>query len=168
NIMYFHFCFFLGLLHRIVDKDIEFAVLSNEKHFDPLIQYIDSKGRSCIRVKRGKKKQLRREEIPAPPQPVEEIPETPDPENGQPENPETPGPVIGGISSQSIIQQTARQTIKRLIRSGKRPGEMGSLKKYILLHNQEMTVQGNIEKIINHLLETKEIQVKDNQVSYSF
>lgn len=47
----YHISFLMGKLHEKVSTDIEFAILSNEKDFDPLVNFINNSGRSCIRVK---------------------------------------------------------------------------------------------------------------------
>jgi len=175
--MNFHICFLMGLLHDRVDKDIEFAIFSNDKHFDSLLEYVDSKGRNAIRVKRKKNKSNRKSAKPVSPISDEIVEEASSRVNTEEEEeqlalkpmPQTTGSKLTDhMSAHVIIEQTARQTVKRLIRSGNRPKELSSLKKYILLHNQEMTVQGNIDKIILHLQKTKEIQIKNNEVNYNF
>ena len=171
----FHICFLMGLLHDRVDKDIEFAIFSNDKQFDTLLEYVDSKGRNAIRVKRKKNKSSRKstkQVSPANEIEVEElavkVEKKEEPLALKPMPQTTGSKLTDHMSAHVIIEQTARQTVKRLIRSGNRPRELSSLKKYILLHNQEMTVQGNIDKIILHLQKTKEIQIKNNEVNYNF
>lgn len=48
----FHISFLMGKLHEKVSIDIEFAILSNEDNFDPLVNFINNSGRNCLRVKR--------------------------------------------------------------------------------------------------------------------
>jgi hypothetical protein len=73
-----------------------------------------------------------------------------------------------GVSDPTIIEETAKETVRRLIRSGNRPAELGLLKNYILLHNQELSLHGNLEKIIKKLEETNEIRLNSEQVVYNF
>lgn len=68
----------------------------------------------------------------------------------------------------TIVYNTARETVKRLIRSGNRPADISLLKSYILLHNQEFTHSGNVDKVIQRLKDTKEIQVNKQSVVYNF
>ncbi len=46
--------FFMGRLHEQLDKEVEFAIISESKDMDHLIQYVNEKGRSCIRVTKKK------------------------------------------------------------------------------------------------------------------
>jgi hypothetical protein len=48
--MSYQICFLMGKLHEKMSADIEFAILSNDPTFDPLVTFINSTGRSCIRV----------------------------------------------------------------------------------------------------------------------
>ncbi|MBP7821325.1 MAG: hypothetical protein KA010_00285 [Saprospiraceae bacterium] len=67
-----------------------------------------------------------------------------------------------------IVEETARDTVRRLIRSGNRPAEKENLKNYILIHNNDKSVQDNIEKVIDHLVEMKEIKINDKEIIYNF
>ena len=49
--------FFMGRLHEQLDKEVEFAIISESMDMDHLIQYINEKGRSCIRVTKKKEEQ---------------------------------------------------------------------------------------------------------------
>ncbi len=49
--------FFMGRLHEQLEKEVEFAIISESKAMDHLIQYINEKGRSCIRVTNKKEEQ---------------------------------------------------------------------------------------------------------------
>jgi len=218
--MNYHISFLMGKLHERIDNEIEFAVLSNDENFDPLISYINTKGgRSCLRVK-GKKRERIVEEAPASsPAPIrrtapssytlidemkseEELqafsaPMTPrevepailvsagyDGENFKLEE-----PIVRSVTNQftlldneskdeesstsgfddgQIVNRTAEETVSRLVRSGNRPALISTLKNYILLHNQELTVHGNIDAIISRMEEKKEIEVKDEEVIYHF
>lgn len=212
-----HITFFMGKLHERVDTEIEFAVLSNESEFDPLINYVNVKGgRSCLRVK-GKARQdmnRRPERIrPSEPAPAnytlsdemrteEEInayTEPPSPRSTEPPIMVSSGydddflksdePVVRSVTGNytvlsngessyrteennfdddKIIQRTAEETVSRLVRSGNRPALLSTLKNYILLHNQELTVHGNIDAIIKYMEEDGQIEVEEDEVVYLF
>ena len=177
NDLNYHICFLMGKLHEKISGDVEFAILSNDTAFDPLVNFINSTGRSCTRVRQ---------------QNVESVTDTighyAEPPLATPKaDIKTDKPVdfgshfFGergseaiavssgeGISDPSIIDETAKETVRRLIRSGNRPAELGLLKNYILLHNQELSLHGNLEKIIKKLEETNEIRLNSDQVVYNF
>lgn len=153
----YHICFLMGKLHEKIGKDIEFAVLSNDAGFDPLVQFINNDGRSCLRVKRQSAKAF--EEGSTIESEFHQYPS-----NGERQTEALEDSAI----TDSIIEETARETVRRLIRSGNRPAEVATLKNYILLHNQELSVHGNIEKIIKRLVETNEIHVHEGEVIYNF
>lgn len=174
--MNYHIAFVMGQLDKKLDSEIEFAILSQDKSLDSLINYINEKGRNCIRVKREKTKMeeaVLGEEAPIGMTPGEVLAQIENNNFSQEEellvsNSTSDTDVLEQVFNNSLIDRTARQTIKRLVRSGNRPVEINMLKEYILLNNQEMTEDGNIDKIINRLENTKEIQISDNEVIYNF
>ncbi len=58
----FHISFLMGAIHQKVDDSIEFAILSDDKSFDILVDFINDSGRNCLRIKTKKKKQKLEEE----------------------------------------------------------------------------------------------------------
>ena len=221
--MNYHLSFLMGKLHERIDTEIEFAVLSNDEDFDPLISYINTKGgRSCLRVK-GKQRERRVVEQETAPITPPTTPRRTAPSNYtlidemkseeellafsapmtprevepailisagyDDENLKSEEPIVRSVTNQftlldnssngeedstsgfddgQIVNRTAEETVSRLIRSGNRPALISTLKNYILLHNQELTVHGNIEAIISRMEEKKEIEVKDEEVIYHF
>lgn len=190
NDMNYHICFLMGRLHQRVNKDIEFAILSNDDALDSLVDFINRKGRSCLRVKRksNKKEGIIDTKMGMNGQDVEEhsptiIKKIPKIEKSPKEKKTTKAAVTGHRSEayeeiktliaespvdHSLIDETARETVKRLIRSGNRPVELEMLKNYILLHNQELTLHGNVDQVIERLENTKEIKVEEGEVVYNF
>lgn len=156
----FHISFLMGKLHEKVNYDIEFAVLSNAHEFDHLINFINSEGRSCVRVKR-KDTQIEEYQMTN---------ESADPHIESTINTDfQPQPFgVEREMGEELIEQTAQETINRLIRSGNRPAEVSTLKNYILLHNQELSLHGNLEKIIRRMEEKQEIVLKGQEVVYNF
>ena len=58
EVMSNYITFFMGQLHEQMDKEVEFAIISESASMDHLIQYINEKGRSCIRVTKNKEKEV--------------------------------------------------------------------------------------------------------------
>lgn len=161
--MNYHLCFLMGKLHQKVHASIEFAVLSNDDSYDSLVAFINEQGRSCLRVQRKKNKKETR--VTAPEITIQEEGYSESnhvDDQGQQFFPEGP------LDNQ-IYNQTAKETIRRLIRSGNRPAEVDTLKKYIQLYNQELTeYDGNIDRIIDEMEECKDIVIQEGMVKYNF
>jgi hypothetical protein len=153
----YHITFLMGKLHEKVNYDIEFAVLSNDLEFDPLINFINEEGRSCVRVKRKDSKN-------------DDLMMSSDYRTESSINTDfQPKPsAIERDVDENLIEQTAQETINRLIRSGNRPAEISTLKNYILLHNQELSLSGNLDKIIRKMEGQNEIEIKGQEVVYNF
>lgn len=153
----YHITFLMGKLHEKVNYDIEFAVLSNDLEFDPLINFINEEGRSCVRVKR---KDSKNDDLMMS---SDYRPESAINTDFQPK----PSAIERDVE-ENLIDQTAQETINRLIRSGNRPAEISTLKNYILLHNQELSLSGNLDKIIRKMEVQNEIEIKGQEVVYNF
>ena len=183
-----HVAFLMGRIHQKVEKEIEFAILSNDATLDPLVSFINNDGRNCLRVKR-KRTRIEKEiseSIKNLNQNIEEPIDNMPPAYTEPSvlnqevevasfeqkdtdtEQESVLVAMGENNEQNLIEKSARETVKRLIRSGNRPSELSMLKGYILLNNQEFTDELNIERIVKRLQETKEIQVDDQEVVYNF
>jgi PIN domain len=178
----YHICFLMGKLHERISGDVEFAILSNDTSFDILVNYINSTGRSCLRVKQHHDK-IENEDLEEegktiiPPQynPTfqierDETPLTFPSEGSEKEDANAPKePKAMSISiTPDLIEETAKETVRRLIRSGNRPSELLLLKNYILLHNQALSKNGTVDKIIHKLEENQEIELQDEEVIYHF
>jgi hypothetical protein len=186
--IHYHMCFLMGKLHEKISGDVEFAILSDDQAFDPLVNFISSTGRSCIRVKQQSQ--------PVSPESVKEDTSRQAPNQDMPKNmngkaavpasevmdmnlydentqvpplQQTPtAPKSSEKVSAGKIDDTARDTVQRLIRSGNRPAEVVMLKNYILLHNQDNGIHSSVEKVIKRLEETAEIDVRGGEVIYHF
>ena len=161
----YHIAFIMGKLHQKLEDDVEFAVVSNDPEFDPLISFINTSGRSCIRVKRKQDENSVYEEAnlnyTKPPEFVDEFSMN----NFNDDSDDEGMPVM---VEDELITRTAEETVKRLIRSGNRPAEISTLKNYILLHSQEVSLHGNVERIIQKLKDSKDIEIKKGEVIYNF
>ena len=156
----YHISFLMGKLHEKVNFDIEFAVLSNDEDFDPLVNFINSEGRSCVRVKRKENSTYETDN---------EMEGDDDAILSSINSDFQPEPY--GVEQEidvKIVDDTADATIKRLIRSGNRPAEITTLKNYILLHNQELSIRGNLDKIIRKMEQSHDIEIKNQEVIYNF
>ncbi len=172
--MNYHICFLLGRLHQKVDKDIEFAILSNDKSFDTLINFINDSARSCIRVKRNKTEDtlLNHE--------TEILESRAFGEQFDPDDLEdTPLDVdllgendanspLKDTDELSVVDFTAKDTVERLLRSGNRPVDVAMLKNYIRLNNKGISSRDGVDLIIERLKETQEIEVNKGEVTYHF
>ena len=154
----------MGKLHQKVERDVEFAVISNDVAFDPLISFINASGRNCLRVKR------KRDESSV----FRELNLDLD-SNLQDDNPfsfqsfaDDDEDGIPVLVDEELITRTAEETVKRLIRSGNRPEEISTLKNYILLHSQELSLHGNIDRIIQKMKDSNDIDIRNGEVVYNF
>jgi PIN domain len=174
----FQICFLMGKLHEKISNDIEFAILSNDAAFDPLVHFINSTGRNCLRIRQST---------------AESNPTIDTPITGQPlridlqKDAAEPKVNIEGLSkslfedltieltdgaaisdNQGLIEETARETVERLMRSGNRPHSVSMLRSYILLHNQELSQHGNVDKIIQSLQSKDSILINNGDIEYNF
>jgi len=180
----YHITFLMGKLHQKVDSTIEFAILSDDHALDPIVNFINGEGRTCIRVK-----SKRKEDTPVFEEKVDEVEVFEDIEEDVEKSStdyesslefeeedisddylefEEESDDVFTIQKSDTIAVAARDTVKRLIRSGNRPSDVSLLKSYILLHNQDLSIQGSIDKVIHRLEETKEIDVDNQEIIYNF
>lgn len=180
----YHVCFLMGKLHEKISSDIEFAILANDPSFDPLVHFINSTGRSCIRVK-----PLPEATVPTTPEKpaetvLEDLPTTTAKDNSSDTALEASSEALSArlfsatdaaaealgesVSDETVIEETAKETVRRLMRSGNRPLDLPMLRNYILLHNQALSVHSNVDKIIEKLKDLNNINVNNSQVTYNF
>ena len=157
----FHICYLMGTLHQKVSKKIEFAILSNDRAFDSLVKSINNSGRNCLRVK------SRKSNTEAPPLKKKETIKAEGIKGKMSDNYSNSILVEPSIDNQ-LLNETANDTIQRLVRSGKRPEEVDMLRNYILLHNQELTKHGKVDIIIDQLKRNKNIAIHKGAVIYNF
>ncbi len=188
----YHICFLMGKLHEKISGDVEFAILSNDAAFDPLVNFINATGRSCLRIKSSLS------EKPAQPPKIEvAVPLskggydsiTSLEDNETVESKSETHSVLESLNArlfgehiseteddekvqangeQTLIEATARETVRRLVRSGNRPQSVMMLRNYILLHNQELSLHGDVDKIIGRLKDSREIELRNEAVQYNF
>jgi hypothetical protein len=177
----YHMCFLMGKLHDKIGADIEFAIISDDISFDPLISFINSSGRSCLRVRQQSENdaETNTQETNA-----EAAQSSTEPALSFRDKPETKRQTSASsvFSAQSFsqdeavaaapnvqnLQETARQTIERLVKSGNRPANLMLLRNYIILNNQHLGQNGSIEKVIQYLVHSQEIKIENESVHYNF
>lgn len=156
--------FTIGKLHRKLNKETEFAILSNDEHFDALVKLLNDKDRYCVRVMQEKEEE---ENGNAPPK-------TEEPAPPPPKEVSTNGFSSDYLFSTQVdysgdfIEKSVENTIKRLIRSGNRPSSLYLLKEYILLNNSELNLQEEVDQVIQKLEDTNEIKLLGEEIIYNF
>lgn len=161
NDLNFHLCYLMGTLHQKVSKKVEFAILSNDRAFDSLVNSINKSGRNCLRVKSRKSSP---EIVPLK---KNEIIRT-EGDKGNMSDSYSNSFLVEPSFDNQLLSKTTKDTIQRLIRSGKRPEEVEMLKNYILLHNQELTKHGKVDIVIDQLQQNNNIAIHQGAVTYNF
>lgn len=151
-----HIAFLMGKFHEKINKQTEFAVLSNSSSFDSLVTFINGQGRSCLRV---------RSKAVSSDEPVET---EQDEKNPGKKAEDQKKPLFDTPFNNGILANTATDTVRRLKRTGNRPNEVAMLRSYILLHNQELTKRGNVDQVIKQMEENKNIAIRGGEVTYHF
>ncbi len=187
----YHICFLMGKLHEKISGDVEFAILSNDAAFDPLVNFINATGRSCLRIKSSlsEKTVSPKTESDTPLSTGVQDSITSHQEQKVVETHSEPHSVLESLNARlfgehisetdddekaqangehTLIEETARETVRRLVRSGNRPQNIMMLRNYILLHNQELSLHGDVDKIINRLKDSREIELRNEAVEYNF
>lgn len=157
----YQIAFIMGSLHQKLVNDVEFAVVSHDPEFDPLITFINDSGRRCVRVKRKK------DDVGFYPESAHHNDHHFDEDYSTSSFTDDDGDIPVLVDDEMIVR-TAEETVKRLIRSGNRPAEISALKEYISLNSQELALHGNADRIIQKMEESKDIEVKKGKITYNF
>ena len=153
--------FVMGRLHQKVALDVEFAILSNDDSLDTLVNFVNDKGRDCLRIQRKKESGEKGQSEDEEPLVFDEL--SSDSRGDESEH------ILEGHYEEAIVMDTAKETIRRLVHSGNRPAEIETLKRYIQLYNQEFTeYDGNVDLIIRHMEDNQEIEIQKGVVKYNF
>jgi hypothetical protein len=178
NDLNFQICFLMGKLHEKISNDVEFAILSNDTAFDPLVHFINSTGRNCLRIRPSTAdattadiatggQSLRIDVQKSEAEPKVNIEELSKSLFEDLALELTNGAAVS--DNHSLIEETARETVERLMRSGNRPHSVDMLRSYILLHNQELSQHGNVDKIIESLESKDSIAIQNSgDIKYHF
>ncbi len=177
----YHICYLIGKMHGKINKSIEFAILSDEDVFDPMIAYINSNRRNCQRVKLGesdrKKKYIPKpRKITPPPTPspitvVEEESEISNQSSSLGERAkEEPKIQFVPFEQPKSYEVVYQQTKDRLKLVATRPYNLASLRDYIHINNQELVEGGtlSVEDVIEIMENKDEIEIRNGIVAYNF
>lgn len=166
----YHICYLIGKMHVKISRSIEFAILSDDDSFDPMMDYINSNHRKCRRVRTGAPKKTITSSSPTIPVKItsytydeEELGERAKGEEGI-ENKF----VYFDVQKESMLAYQGTKDRLKLVAT--RPYNLTSLKDYIHINNQEMVERGklDVEKIIEMMETNNEIEVKGGLVAYHF
>jgi len=181
----FHLSFFLGKLDEKLDEEIEFAILSGSTNLDPVIDFINQSGRSCLRVTVEETEaefetETYGEETYLPDDEAEEFETESDLQIDLSETTTTATQKetsrktektngTSKITDKKDIEGKALETVQRLQYTGNRPAEVILLRDYIALFHQGIEDNdGQADQIINKLVEDKQIEVRKGIIKYNF
>jgi len=181
----FHLSFLLGKLDEKLSEEIEFAILSSSTNLDPLIDFINQRGRNCLRVTvEETEAELEIEELEEEAYLLDDEAEEFETETdlridlsesaatatqkGASRSAEISTETSKVIDKQEI-ENKALETVQRLQYTGNRPAEVILLRDYIALFHQGIEDDdGQADQIINMLVENKQIEVRKGIIKYNF
>ncbi len=181
----FHLSFLLGKLDEKLNEEIEFALLSGSTNLDPVIDFINQGGRSCLRVTiEETEAELETEEYEEEAYLLDEEAEEYETdsdlqidlsESSASKSKEgnsrstTVSTQSSTVASKEDIESKALETVQRLQYTGNRPAEVILLRDYIALFHQGIEDDdGQADQIINKLVEDKQIEVRKGIIKYNF
>ncbi len=145
--LYLQMAFLLGNIHHTTEEEVEFALLSDNKGLDNLVNMINDFGRSCLRVKTGQE---------------DAFSETPDLLDTEPKEKKN------GFKTSEAVLKAKKSAMDKLVASGNRPMDVSMLKTYILLHSESVIPNGDVDKVIHEMERSAEISVQNGDVTYNF
>jgi len=173
----YHIIYLMGKLHNKVNKDIEFAVLSENEELTSVIRHINRDKRNCIRIR------IKSESVAAfNPSPKQQINNTitennsPDLNNKNDKAPEdkiqkryvaAPSLIL---TEKEMLLKAAHSTIERLQLTSKdvRPFNRATLLKYIEFNNEQWTEkEGRSQLILDYLVSHGYVKFEGDIVKYS-
>jgi len=156
----YHICYLIGKMHVKINSKIEFAILSDDDSFDPMINYINSNNRKCRRVKTDYPKKVVTKKVVASP--------ISNPSNiGESSGTDNEPELVPFNDPQVVAYRDTKDRLK-LIKS--RPYNVSSLRDYIHINNQELVERRkiNVEEIIELMEINEEIEIRGGLVAYHF
>lgn len=164
------FSFFVGKTHERTAPDVEFIILGAQPQYDSLVRFINTSGRSCLRLEPARALELLEPGYDvAHVEPVPAVPSDRHKDSIRAVEPSESGEGGGREKTDAACKKIAQEVVQRMIRSGNRPAELDTLREYIRLCHQELPGSGSIDRIIQHMEERNEIALKgSNEVLYHF
>lgn len=164
------FSFFVGKIHERTASDVEFIILGAQPQYDSLVRFLNTNGRSCLRLEPARALLLLEPGYDV--SHVEPVPSVPSDRQKDPVRalePSESGEGGGREKADAACNKIAQEVVQRMIRSGNRPAELETLREYIRLCHQELPGAGSIERVIQHMEERKEIALNgSSEVVYHF
>ncbi|MBK6623208.1 MAG: hypothetical protein IPG32_20955 [Saprospirales bacterium] len=165
------FSFFVGKTHERTAPEVEFILLGDNHHYDSLVRHLNTCGRSCLRLEPARAFNLLGPGYGV----IPHIDQNALPEGeGEKElqlvgEPSESGESSGREKTDPLSGKIAKDVVQRMIRSGNRPAELPTLREYIQLCHRQQLGKGSIDRVIQLLLDQKEIEVKgSSEVVYNF
>lgn len=174
----FHIIYMMGKMHDKIDKEIEFAILSENEELNGIIRYINHGGRRCMRIRIIEGKTAAFNPKPkvtkAKPEPIPK-PEAKDLNNQAPipknfKNYTARPSVTLSSSEEDLLINAAHNTIERLqlLPKDNRAYNRDALLNYIQISNQQLTENNDkAQKIINYLTSKGYIKFVGDIVEYN-
>lgn len=163
----FHMAFVMGRLHQKVGLDVEFLIVSDEPDFDTLVGFINASRRKCRRVTRYPDETYFGKEN-AETDMAEHLDDSSSALNNLLYFNNDTSELSDVLVDDEIIEKTAAETIRRMILEEKRPRDIAGLKEFILLNNQEVGIHQTVDRIIQKMKDSHEIEISKGQVLYNF
>jgi len=162
NNLDFHLSYFLGKLDEIADKEIEFVVLSKDKGFDHLINFVNDTGRRCMREQlsdaKNQKNELKKDNSQKTVQ-SDKVNQINNIVNVSEKEPPQTNPILA-----NDLQQRVSDILQRLNRI---PGQKRPRKKKTLINFIKTVYKNGADDIFNQLVTLKCIQDNGISITYS-
>jgi len=166
----YHIIYLMGKMHSKIDKEIEFAILSENEELNSVIKYISADNRKClrIRIKTGNSTLVKTNVKPNPtPVTPDHIPTNQNNKISDNLQPRQYGDII--LSERDLLIKASHATIERLQLLGaeKRPFNRDALYDYIQFNNQQWAEKtGNAESMMDYLTEKGYIKFIGDVIHY--
>jgi hypothetical protein len=164
------FSFFVGKTHERTAPDVEFIILGAQPQYDSLVRFINTSGRSCLRLEPARALELLEPGYDiAHVEPVPAVPSDRQKDLIRAVEPSESGDGGGREKTDAASKKIAQEVVQRMIRSGNRPAELETLREYIRLCHQELPGSGSVDRVIKCMEERNEIVLNGgSEVVYHF
>ena len=174
----YHIIYLMGKLHHKINKDVEFAVLSENEELSSVIRHINSDKRRCIRIRIKSETVAAFNSTPPKRKETKEETETFEKENNtnkapadRPQRTYITSPNLNLIPTEKeMLIKAAHATIERLQLKGKdaRPYNRSTLLKYIEFNNEQWTErEGRSLTMLDYLISHGYVKFEGDIVKYS-
>lgn len=140
NNLDFHLCFVMGQLHETQARNTTFFVLSKDKGFDSVVNYVSTLGRKCYRIERAEQANN--------PKTIPRDPKVPD-------KPLPPDPVI-----KPILERLKRHKAQA------RPRKLRTFRNFLTANFKEITEKTDPEELIRKLRSSGRVYEDNGKMVY--